>query len=255
MGKLIIGILIGVVLGGALTYFLFVGAPRSAEKPGQPIQPPDSAGNPPGTAEIVLRQEFFNNVLSTIFRDMNAPAFPLSLTENVQPHSESVTYGLLQNQPCESKITLLPEGSGVQTALRFENGNIAAPLAFSGSYNSAFGCFNFTGWSQAVLNLRFDAQQQTVFGVINVETVNVDGLPPVVSGFVTPLVQGTLNQRVNPIQVLQGKQIALSVPIAATDGNLQATVQDVRAEVKENALHMYVIYDFKGDKAQPPQQQ
>lgn len=246
MGKLIIGILIGLVLGGALVYFLFVGAPRAAEKPGQPIQPPDAAGSPPGTAEVVLKQEFFNNVLQTIFRDMNAPAFPLSLTENRSDNPDSVKYGLLQNQPCESKITLLPEGSGVQTALRFENGNIAAPLAFSGSYSSAFGCFNFSGWAQANLNLRFDAAQQTVFGVINVETVNVDGLMPVVSGLVTPLVQGTLNQRVNPIQVLQGQQIALNVPIAATDGRLQANVQDVRSEVKNNALHLYVIYDFKG---------
>lgn len=249
MGKLIIGILIGVVLGGALVYFLFAGAPRAAEKPGQPIQPPDAGGLPPGTAEVVLKQEFFNNVLSTIFRDMNAPAFPLSLTENKTENPDSVKYALQQDQPCESKITLLPEGSGVQTALRFDKGKIAAPLAFSGSYNSTFGCFNFSGWSQANLSLRYDAPQQTVFGVINVETVNVDGLAPMVSGLVTPLVQGTLNQRVNPIQILQGKQIALNVPIAATDGNLQANVQDVRAQVKENALHLYVIYDFKGARA------
>ena len=246
MGKLIIGILIGLVLGGGLTYFLFVGAPRSAQLPGQLIQSPDAAGTPPGTAEVVLKQEFFNNVLATIFRDMNAPAFPLGLSQTASENPDSVKYGLLQNQPCESKITLLPEGSGVQTSLRFENEKIAAPLAFSGGYNSAFGCFNFSGWGQAVLNLRFDPEQQTVFGVINVETVNIDGLSPIVSGLVTPLVQGTLNQRVNPIQMLQGKQIALNVPIAATDGRLQANVQDVRAEVKDNALHLYVIYDFKG---------
>jgi hypothetical protein len=246
MGKLIIGILIGLVLGGALVYFLFVGAPRAAQPPGELIKPPDAGGTPPGTAEVVLKQEFFNNVLTTIFRDMNAPSFPLSLAESNFENPNAVKYGLLQEQQCESKITLLPEGSGIQTGLRFENERIAAPLAFSGGYNSPLGCFNFSGWAQAVLNLRFDAAQQTVFGVINVETVNIDGLSPVVSGLVTPLVQGTLNQRVNPIQILQGQQIALNVPIAATDGRLQATVQDVRSEVKNNALHLYVIYDFKG---------
>lgn len=246
MGKLIIGILIGLILGGVLVYFLVVGAPRASEIPGQLIQPPDSTGTPPGTAEIVLKQEFFNNVLTTIFRDMEAPSFPLSLTENNTENPDLVKYGLLQNQPCESKIALLPEGSGVQTSLRFENDKIAAPLAFSGAYNSPFGCFDFSGWAQANLSLRFDNTQQMVFGVINVETVNIDGLPPGVSGLVTPLVQGTLRDRVNPIQILQGKQIALNVPVAATDGNLQANVQDVRAEVKNNALHLYVIYDFKG---------
>lgn len=249
MGKLIIGILIGLILGGALVYFLFAGAPRAAQAPGQLIQPPDAAGTPPGTAEVVLKQEFFNNVLNTIFRDMNSPSFPLSLTENKAENPDSVKYGLLQNQPCESKITLIQEGSGVQTSVRFDNNKIAAPLAFSGNYNSPFGCFNFSGWAQADFNLRFDNAQQTVYGVVNVETVNIDGLSPVVSGLVTPLVQGTLNQRVNPIQILQGKQIALNVPIAATGGNLQANIQDVRAEVKDNALHLYVIYDFKGARA------
>ena len=133
----------------------------------------------------------------------------------------------------------------MQTSLRFEMTKLPRRSRLAADI-TRLGCFNFSGWAQANLSLRFDAEQQTVFGVINVETVNIDGLAPVVSGLVTPLVQGTINQRVNPIQILQGKQIALNVPVAATGGNLQANVQDVRAEVKNNALHLYVIYDFKG---------
>jgi hypothetical protein len=45
---------------------------------------------------------------------------------------------------------------------------------------------------------------------------------------------------------LQGKQLALNFPIAATGGTLQANVKDVRSEVKDNALNLYVIYDFAG---------
>ena len=237
------------IVGGALVFYLYGGAPRAAKAPpGILIQPPDASGNPPETAQIVLKQDFFNQVLQTIFRDMNAPSFPLNLTgQNNADNPDVVRYGLLQNaNQCEGKITLLPEGSGVQTGLRFENNKLAAPLAFSGS-TSVFGnCIQFTGWGQANLELRYDAAQQSVFGQINVETVNLDGVSPIISGFVTPVVQGTLNQRVNPIQVLQGKQIALNMPIAATNGNLQANVQDVRAEVKDNALNLYVIYNFAG---------
>ena len=80
MGKFIIGIIIGLLVGGALTFYLFVGVPQAAQVPGMPIQPPDANGIPAGTAQIVLKQEFFNNVLQTIFRDMNAPSFPLNLT-------------------------------------------------------------------------------------------------------------------------------------------------------------------------------
>lgn len=251
MGKIIIGLLIGLILGGVVTFYLFVGVPRAAQVPGAPILPPDANGTPPGTAQIVLKQEFFNNVLQTIFRDMNAPAFPLNLTgENRTQNSEMQSYALLQNSnQCDGKITLLPEGSGVQTSLRFDNNRIAAPLAFSGSTSVLGNCVQFAGWAQANLELRFDASQQNVVGQINVETVNLDGVSPLIGGFVTPLVQSTLNGRVNPIQILQGKQIALSLPIAATNGNLQATVKDVRAEVKDNALNLYVIYDFNGKPA------
>ncbi len=251
MGKLIIGILIGIVIGGAATFYLFVGVPRASQMPGAPIQPPDPKGSP-GIAQIVLRQDFFNEVLDTIFRDMNAPAFPLGLA-NIQTPKDTgdVLYAAFQEpNQCDGKITVLPEGSGVRTGLRFENNRLAAPLAFSGSYNSPVGCLQFTGWAQANLELRYDSTQQAVFGHINVETVNLDGVNPIFAGFVTPIVQSTLNTRVNPIQILQGKQIALNLPIASTGANLRANVKDVRAEVKNSALYLYVIYDFRGSPMQ-----
>ena len=244
MGKVIIGLLIGLVLGCLVTLFVFGGVPRAAKAPGAPIQPPDAAGAPAGTAQIVLKEEFFNHVLSTIQRDMNAPAFPLGLSENTEPSSAQAP------QACPSKITILPEGSGAQTSIRFDNDRISAPLAFSGSYNSMFGCLQFTGWAQATMGLNYDATQQTVFGQLNVETVNLDGVNPVISSFMTPIVQSTINNRVNPIQILRGDQIALNMPVAASGGNLLANVKDVRAEVKDKALNLYVTYEFAGQAAQ-----
>jgi hypothetical protein len=248
----LLGTILGVVIGGALVFFLFGGAPRAAKTPpGNPILPPDANGPPPGTASVVLNQQFFDTILGTIFRDMNAPAFPLNLTgqntfdPTVRPQYASFA---LQNGGCDGKITLLPEGSGVKTGVRLENEKVAAPLAFTGS-TSVFGqCVNFAGWAQAALQLRYDEAQQTVFGQINVETVNLDGVAPVIGGFVTPIVQTTLNNRVNPIVILRGQQIALNLPIAATGGNLNAKVKEVRSEVKENALNLYVTYDFAGTK-------
>ena len=249
---LIIGILVGAALGGVLTFYLFVGVPRAAIAPGAPIQPPDPSGNPPGTAQIILKQDFFNEVLNTIFRDMSAPSFPLTLAENREPGGGFAPgYAALQNGGCDGRITLLPEGSGVRSVLKFENGRIVAPLAFKGSYNSMFGCFNFSGWTQANLEMRFDAAQQNVLGQLNIETVNLDGGAGMLGGIVTPLVQRTLNDRVNPIQILQGKQIALNLPIAATNGNMQANVKDVRSEIKDNALNLYVIYEFSGTTTPP----
>lgn len=240
MGRLIGGLVIGFLLGGVLTYFLFVGAPRASNVPGQLIKAPDAGGLPPGTAEIVLRQEFFNQVLGTLFRDMNPPSFQLGGGEQQTAPAEGA---------CASKITILPEGSGVQTGVRFENNKLGAPLAFTGSYQSPVGCLQFSGWAQSTFDLRFDAATQSVFGQVNVETVNLDGINPVFSALVTPIVQSTLNTRVNPIRILDGRQIAVNLPIAATGGNLQAKVTDVRSEVKDNALNLYAIYEFGGVKA------
>ncbi len=249
MGKFLIGILVGLLVGGGIAFYLFGGAPRAGQLPGTPISPPDPNGNPPGTAQIVLKQEFFNQVLQTIFRDMNAPSFPLNLTGQNADQTKAEHYGL-QSEPaanqCDGKIILLPEGSGVQTSLRLENNKLTAPLAFRGSTSILGNCVNFTGWAQTKFDLRYDANQQNVVGQINIETVNLDGVSPLLSGFVTPIVQQTLNNRVNPVQILQGKQINLDLPIAAVNGNLKANVKDVRSDIKDNSLNLYVIYDFTG---------
>ena len=258
MSKFIIfllGAILGLVIGGALVFFMFGGAPRAAQTPpGVPILPPDPNGSPAGTASVVLNQQFFDQILGTIFRDMNAPAFPLNLTGRNESSDvarpQLASFALQNGGGCEGKITLLPQGSNVTTGVRLENGKINAPLAFTGS-TSVFGqCVNFAGWAQATLALRFDEAQQNVFGQINVETVNLDNVSPVISGFVTPIVQTTINNRVNPITILRGQQLALSLPISATNGTLQAKIKDVRSEVKDNALNLFITYDFAGTKGQ-----
>jgi hypothetical protein len=244
MARFWVGLVIGILAGAAAVFFFVGGVPRASQVPGVPIKPPDARGMPPGTAQIVLREDFFNQILTTIFQDMNEPAFPIGTASAAGAQ-----------QQCDGLIKVLPEGSGVKTGVRFENNKLSAPLAFSGTYNSMFGCLQFTGWAQANLELRFDEAQKAVLGRINVETVNLDGVSPLISGFVTPVVQTTLNNRVNPIQIMQGKQIDVDLPIAATQGSLRADVKDVRAEVKDNALNLYAVYDFSGNKTPPSVQQ
>lgn len=250
----ILGAVLGLIIGGVLVLYFFGGAPRAAAVPGVPIQPPDPASAPAATATVVLNQQFFDSILTTIFRDMNAPAFPLNLTgqNRFQPDFEPTKIAFQQGGNCEGKINLLNEGSGVRTSVKLENGNITAPLAFQGSTSLFGSCINFTGWAQANFNLRYDETQQTVFGQIDVQTINLDGITPLLSGVVTPIVQTTLNNRVNPVTILRGQQIALNLPIAATDGTLNGKVKDVRADVKDNALNLYVTYDFAGTKGIQP---
>ena len=138
MNKFIIfllGTIFGVILGGALIFYFFGGAPRAANVPGIPIKPLDASGAPAGTATVSLNQDFFNTVLGTIFRDMNAPAFPLSLTGGEVAPTDG----------CDSNIVLLAEGSNVKTAVNFDNNQITLPLAFRGSTVVLGNCVKFTG--------------------------------------------------------------------------------------------------------------
>lgn len=234
MRTFVIGLFVGLVIGGVLAFFIFVRAPQAVNTPGVPILPPDPNATKEGTARIVLPQEFFNGVLQTIFTEMKAPVFIVG-----QPSAE-----------CEGQITVLQEGSGTRTSVSFQNNIITAPLAFSGSYASPVGCLRFTGQAKSNFGLRYDAATQTVYGQLNVENVVLDGVNPFVNAIVTPFVQSTLNTRVNPIRILDGKQLAVNLPIAASQGNLNAAIRDVRAEVKENALNIDVIYDLKGSPLQ-----
>jgi hypothetical protein len=245
MPKILIGLVLGFVLGGVVTFLTFVGVPRAAQSPGTPVLAPDPAKGP-ASAQIVLGQDLFNQILTTIFRDINEPTFPLALNGDSTSGPVYERANFLQDPACDGTIRIKAEGSGVRSGLRLENGRISAPLAFSGSYNSPFGCLQFTGWSQADLELRFDKEKQAVYGRVNVETVNLDGVNPLFGGLITPLVQSTINTRVNPIQIIHPGQLAVDMPVASTGGKLQAVVEDVRAEVKENSLNLYVYYTFSG---------
>lgn len=246
MSRILIGALVGLLVGAALVFFLFGGVPRAAKSPGEPIKPPDLQSQTT-SAQVVIKQDLLNGVLTTIFRQMQPPTFPLQVGLNEQGANEIRAVPALEDS-CVNQIQILPEGSGVTTGVAFRDGKISAPIAFRGSYPSAFGCLNFQGWAQAHLDLRFDAGQQAVYGVVNIDTVNLDGVNPVVSGFVTPLVQGTLNSRVNPILLLRGDQIGMNVPVASAGGNLKARATDIRSEVKDDELIFSVLYSFEADK-------
>lgn len=252
MGRIIIGFIVGLLVGGAATFFLFVGTPKAVKAPGLPIKPPDASGVAPGTATVVLNQQFFDTILQTIFRDMGAPSFPVGLAESKSQTNENATRFALQSG-CENRIQLKPEGSGTVTSVRLENGQILAPLAFTGKASIPFiGCTDFSGWAQGNLELHFDEAQQNIYGEINVQSVNLDGISPFASPLIAQLVQTNLKGSVNPIQILRGEQIALNLPIQAAGGTLQARVKDVRSDVKENAINLYITYDFTGNRGAAP---
>ena len=241
VGILLLGILLG---GGAAIFFL--GTPPAKSAPGQALKPPDQSGAQPGAVVISLEQSFFDAVLATTFNGLGNPNFQLGETRN---NSERIEQALFQGG-CTNAITLLPEGSGVKTGVQFRNGDVYAPMAFTGSYNLAGSCMQFKGWAQNKIRLSFDEGKQTVYGYVDVEGVNLEGVNPIANNFITVFVQGAINQKVNPLVIVSEPQLSLMIPVKASNGAVKARAKDVRAEILDGSLKLYLTYEFSGVKGQ-----
>ena len=238
-------LLVGILLGGGAAVF-FLGAPPAKSAPGQAIKPPDQNGSQPGAVVISLEQSFIDAVLATTFSGLGTPTFQLGQSRN---GDERIEQALFQGG-CTNSITLLAEGSGVKTGVQFRNGNVYAPMAFTGSYNLAGSCMQFKGWAQNKIRLSFDQEKQTVYGYVDVEGVNLEGVNPIANNFVTVFVQGAINQKVNPLILVSEPQLSLMIPVKASNGAVKARAKDVRAEVLDGSLKLYLTYEFSGVKDQ-----
>jgi hypothetical protein len=240
-------LLLGLVLGGGAAIYL-LGVPRAHMLPGTAIKPPDPGGDAPGTAVITLDEKVFDGLLGSIFRDLGSPTFQLSRNEQLSADSP-MRFAVFQSG-CANTITLLPEGDNVKTRVQFAGGRISVPLAFSGNYNLLGSCMQFKGWAQTNIQLSFDQPKQTVYGQVNVEGVNLEGVNPMANNFVTVFVQNAINQRVNPLELLRAQQIAPAIPVKASGGVVRAQVKDAHAEVLDGSLRLHITYDFSGVRGQ-----
>jgi hypothetical protein len=108
---------------------------------------------------------------------------------------------------------------------------------------------NFRGAADAQITLHFKPEEQTLYGQIEVTSVNLEGVSPLASPFVTGFVQTAINQKVNPLVLMRGAQLSLNIPVQASNGTLRAQAKEVRSEVKDGALRLHVTYDFSGARA------
>lgn len=204
---------------------------------------------PPAEATVTLNEQFLNSLLDAVFTNLRAPSFPLSLSKGDAPAAATTTEALapakrVVNQ-CSSQIVLEREMSGVRTAVRFENGRIKAPLAFTGTYNTGLlGCMRFQGWADTLINLEFNRERQTLNAHVDVVDIHLNGVPQLANGVVVQMVQNAIDQRINPIEILQATQLTTRLPISAAGGALNLRAKDLRPEVIPGAVRLHIIYEF-----------
>jgi hypothetical protein len=255
--RYIIVLVVGLLVGAGAAYYLFVGAPKIEQRQlgARPLEAPAPGGPPPGTIVLTFDERFFDTLLSTIFRDLQPPAFKLSGAAGAA--GGGAQFVAAQSGGCADQLTVAQEGSGARTSVSLKDGRIDVPLAFSGSRNVFGNCMNFKGAALANISLSFSREQQTLYGQINVEGVNLEGVSPLAGPFVTTFVQTAINQKVNPLVIMRGQQLTLNVPVEASNGTVRAQASNITHEIKDGALRLHITYDFAGARgvvASPPPQ-
>lgn len=248
--RYILLLVFGLVIGAGAAIF-FLGVPSAKAIPGARVQAPPPGGDPPATVVVSISESFFEQLLTTIFRDLGPPKFNLSA--NTPPGDFNPIQPAAFQGGCNNSVTLAAEGSNAKTQVQLAGGKITAPLVFSGNYNLLGNCMQFKGWAQTTIQLSFDQANQTLYGRVNVEGVNLEGVNPIANNFVTVFVRTAIDSRVNPIQFLRPQQLQLMLPVQASNGSVKAQVKDVRSEVQDGTLHLHITYEFSGAQGQAPQ--
>ena len=202
---------------------------------------------------ITLNDGFFNTIVDSIFNNFDLPEFPIagidknksgvSSTSYVAGFSESRRGGARGKGPCSQSIKILKEGSGVRTSVRIRDGKIFVPIAFSGTYSPPFvGCVEFAGWADSSIDLEFDREGQRLIGRTSVASVNLNGTGGVGGTFIARMLQGALDKKMNPLEILRLDKISFVIPIQNT-GNLRLRAVGVRPEISSGVLTVHIDYD------------
>jgi hypothetical protein len=180
---------------------------------------------------LTLNEQFFDAAIDAVLSKGEAPFVELRAGGN-------------ENAGCRETIRIAREMNGVRTAVRFREGKIIAPVAFSGSYNFPIvGCIDFAGWAETAVELEFDAENQRVLARAKVVSVSLNGTGGVGKNLLAPLVQSALDRKVNPIELVRIEKLAFAIPIDLSS-NLRIKATGFRNSVQTGSVTFFLTYDL-----------
>lgn len=195
---------------------------------------------------ISLKEQFFDAMLDAMFKNLKQPDFQLSDAGKKESGDVEYTKAAYSKTPaCNQYVRLLRENKGVKTAVQFREGKITAPIAFVGTYSVPLvGCVDFDGWAQTNIDLEFDQEKQTLFGRVKVTNVQLGSVANIAGGLIARYIQGTIDKKVNPVEIMKMDKLNFVIPVQNADGALKLKATGIRHEVGENILNIHVNFDI-----------
>lgn len=203
---------------------------------------------------VSVSEQFFDALLDATFKNYDPPEFSISEFRG-QPSDSSGDMSFLWStgnasgpssevgNECGS-VKVLRESSGVRTAIRFREGKVYVPLAFSGSYAPPFiGCVDFAGVAESIVDLEYDQQNRRLIGRVRVQTINLNGTGGIGGTMIARLLQGSIDRKFNPVEILSLEKVSIGLPVPNT-GKLNMHAIGVRPEVSSGAMNIHIEYEF-----------
>jgi hypothetical protein len=199
---------------------------------------------------VTLNEQFFDALLDAIYQNGGLPDIPLAENRRMPrqnlPSSNASAFADSKAAVCSDSLKLLRESNSVRTAVRFRDGKIYAPIAFSGSYNPPFvGCVDFAGYAETNIDLEFDQQNQRLIGRATVLNVSMNGTGGVGGNILAKMVQNSIDKKVNPVEILRLDKVSFPVPIQNSKG-LVMRATGIRHDIGNGTLNIHIGYEFAG---------
>lgn len=204
---------------------------------------------------ITLNEQFFDALLDAIFQYAPLPDFPIGKmalsdyqTDGPGYPGSTALFGssfASPGPPCNESIRLLRETNGTRTSVRLRDGKITAPIAFSGSYNPPFvGCVDFAGVADTNVDIEFDPNGQRLIGRAKISNVALNGSGGVGGSLIARMVQGSIDKKINPMEIIKTDKLSFMVPIQ-NSGGLKMKATGLRHEIGSGSLNIFIAYEFQ----------
>ena len=191
---------------------------------------------------ISLNEQFFDSLLDAVYQ--NSSPIEFSIASNTASSFSPTISAFAPSGSCKQVVQLLRENNGVRSAVRFRDGRILAPLAFSGNYSPPFiGCVPFAGYAEANIGLEFDQDGQRLVARANVLNVALNGTGGVGGSVIAKLVQSSIDKKINPIEIIKMDKMSFMFPVQ-NGGNLRMKATGVRHEIENGTLKIHIAYEF-----------
>lgn len=197
---------------------------------------------------ISLNEAFFDSLLDAVFQNAPPIEFPIAANSPGKASNagtSAYSFAERRSAACNEVIQLARENNGVRTAVRFRDGKILAPLAFTGNYNPPLiGCVPFSGYAETVIDLEFDQPAQRLVARARVLNVSLNGTAGVGGSLIAKMVQSSIDKKINPIEVLTLEKVSFLLPIRK-DISLRMKAVGIRHEIQDSQLRINIAYDFQ----------